>query len=952
MSTSIVKEYLDLTEKHKETYGEKCAVLLQVGAFFEIYGLRADNNDVFGSNIEEICEICELNMTNKQMTHTDATRTFKKNQKVNCHTYPVMMAGFKDYNYEKYVQKLLNCNYVVAIYVQEKNDKVITRKLDCIYSPGTYFSVDKNDKITNNIGCIWMEKFTRKSGELYVVYGVSVVDILTGKSHIFEHETEFSMNPTTFDELERIMSTFTPSELVVVSDIERTELQSIFQFINAANVMTHYVTLSNSCAINCSKQTYIHNILESFFGKSSVTQCKEFNQYEMATQSFCFLLNYIQEHNFSLTKHIDCPLFNNHSSRMILANHTLSQLNIISDGQHKGHLSSVCAFLNKCITPMGKRAFDYMLTNPTFDKEYLHGQYDQTAAFMASHCVEEIRISLRNVKDLEKIMRSIVLKKAYPSHLYQIYNSISIITNINGLLRDEKILDFDVHMDNIKQFFEQNFILTQMQNINSLTYDVNFIQKNVSEKLDDLLNTQRINNKLYDEIHIFFNELMRQKEEKTEYVKKHETNKTEALVLTKKRAKTLSGLLINRDVTICNHTFNLTAVTFKSAGASNDELTFPLLNEVLRRRLSIQDDIQREIGCIYMGILEHLCIHLLDIVKMMSNCLRDIDVFCNKAHVSKKYNYCKPTICDGDESHSFVKATKMRHCLIEQLISDNYVTNDVHLGTDGQNGMLLYGTNAVGKTSYIRAIGICIILAQCGMYVPCSEFVFRPYESIFSRILGNDNLFKGMSTFAVEISELRVILRMANRNSLILGDEVCSGTETESALSIFMSALMRIHSQNSSFIFATHFHEILNYDEMESLTNMAVYHMHVFFDREKQTMSYERLLKPGPGTRNYGLEVCKSLYVDGDFMEQTYVIRNKYFPENRGVLSQKPSRYNAKKLKGMCEMCNKVFSSEVHHKQQQKDADSQGYISNMHKNHVSNLMNLCEKCHKKEHNDS
>ena len=67
---------------------------------------------------------------------------------------------------------------------------------------------------------------------------------------------------------------------------------------------------------------------------------------------------------------------------------------------------------------MGKRAFDYMLTNPTFDKEYLQGQYDQTAAFMASHCVEEIRISLRNVKDLEKIMRSIVLKKAYQSHRF------------------------------------------------------------------------------------------------------------------------------------------------------------------------------------------------------------------------------------------------------------------------------------------------------------------------------------------------------------------------------------------------------------------------------------------------------------------------------------------------------------------------------------------------------
>ena len=105
MSTSIVKEYLDLTSKYKKEYGEKTLVLLQVGAFFEIYGLKTDDGNIFGSNIEEICSICELNLSNKQATHKDAT--YKKNKVSTNHTYSVMMAGFKDYNYEKYVQKLL-----------------------------------------------------------------------------------------------------------------------------------------------------------------------------------------------------------------------------------------------------------------------------------------------------------------------------------------------------------------------------------------------------------------------------------------------------------------------------------------------------------------------------------------------------------------------------------------------------------------------------------------------------------------------------------------------------------------------------------------------------------------------------------------------------------------------------------------------------------------------------
>ena len=74
-------------------------------------------------------------------------------------------------------------------------------------------------------------------------------------------------------------------------------------------------------------------------------------------------------------------------------------------------------------------------------------------------------------------------------------------------------------------------------------------------------------------------------------------------------------------------------------------------------------------------------------------------------------------------------------------------------------------------------------MAQAGLFVPCEKFEYYPYKNIFSRILGNDNLFKGLSTFAVEMSELRHILRYTDENSLILGDELCSGTEIESAIS-------------------------------------------------------------------------------------------------------------------------------------------------------------------------
>ena len=94
-------------------------------------------------------------------------------------------------------------------------------------------------------------------------------------------------------------------------------------------------------------------------------------------------------------------------------------------------------------------------------------------------------------------------------------------------------------------------------------------------------------------------------------------------------------------------------------------------------------------------------------------------------------------------------------------------------------------------------------MAQAGMYVAASEFKFHPYNYIFSRIHNNDNIFKGESSFAVEMSELRSILKRSNDKSIVLGDELCSGTESVSAQSIFASSVVKLSERKTNFIFAT-----------------------------------------------------------------------------------------------------------------------------------------------------
>ena len=415
---------------------------------------------------------------------------------------------------------------------------------------------------------------------------------------------------------------------------------------------------------------------------------------------------------------------------------------------------------------------------------------------------------------------------------------------------------------------------------------------------------------------------------------------------------------------------------------------FPLLNETTQILLTLEGKTNEILTKVYVEIMKEIESSWYDSLEKFSKYISKMDVLLNKVYIANEYHYCRPQIITSSEllrspsvttevssgkgavslcstnsegdlrspdefteafcslTKSMVQATGLRHCLIEHLQTQEiYVTNDITLGDGMEDGILLYGTNAVGKTSIIRALGIAVILAQSGCYVPCTKFIYKPYTAIFSRILGNDNIFKGLSTFAVEMSELRMILKTADQNSLILGDELCSGTEIESALSIFLSGLIHLHEKNTSFIFATHFHDILNFSEMSNLSRLHIKHMSVIYNRELDCLVYDRLLKNGPGNRMYGLEVCKSLHLPDEFLERAYEIRNKYYSDINSALTHHTSHYNSRKIIGMCERCNLKMGDEIHHIQYQQWADSTGFLQHFHKNHVANLISVCTKCH-------
>jgi DNA mismatch repair protein MutS len=983
--TNIMDDYIELTNQNKEKYGEKTVVLLQVGAFFEVYGLKnLETSEVTGSNIEEFSQICQLNVSEKKIT-------YKGKQ--------VVMAGFRDYTLEKYLQKLTDNGYNAAVYVQEKDGKNIKRVFYGAYSAGTYISyeTESSPQITNNIMCVWMDTYKpfEKGGgaggskmKNHIIYGVATVNIFTGKSSIFEHQSPFLMNPTTFDELERYVSVFSPSEVVFISSFDDKTVNSIIQFSGVKTNSIHRLNLNeHKEVINCTKQSYIKHILSKFFGEEMYNVCKEFENHVIATQAFCYLLHFIQQHNSNLTRNFSIPTFNNSADRMILANHTLKQLNVIddqsNDGKRNGNLSCVLSLLNKCNTAMGRRRFQYQLLNPTTNREWLNKEYEMIEKVLAQEngdIIDAFRKKLTQARDVEKLCRQLIVKRIYPSSVFHLYNTVDIVEQLNtcvyenddlcSYLCDEFKMNGENPFDFINNlscrfidFINEKLHIDKCKNANSInSFDDNIIKTGVSPTLDQAVSDYNNNIFIFNETKSALNDLAkRNTTNDTEHVKVHETEKSGlSLQITKTRGNAMKKIIkeileSNNDtqksikIGITGFEIALKDIKFVTASGSNDDIEIPALNKIIKEIFFGKEKMNKLITETYFALLETIEKDWFSALEIFAEYISKLDVLLCKAHVSKIYKYCKPIIVEGDGDKSMVDAHELRHCLIEHLQQNEvYVTNDIEIG-DQTNGILLYGTNAVGKTSFIRALGIAIIMAQSGMFVPCSSFSYVPYNSIYSRILGNDNIFKGLSTFAVEMSELRIILKMADQNSLILGDELCSGTETESALSIFVAGLMELHEKNSTFIFATHFHEIINYDEVKEMDRLSLMHMSVIYDREKDCLIYDRKLKEGPGTRTYGLEVCKSLYLSEDFLERAYSIRNKYHPHTNGELSQIQSRYNSGKIRGVCEMCNKNMGEEIHHLEHQKDADINGFIGSLHKNHPANLLSVCEKCHNKFH---
>ena len=204
------------------------------------------------------------------------------------------------------------------------------------------------------------------------------------------------------------------------------------------------------------------------------------------------------------------------------------------------------------------------------------------------------------------------------------------------------------------------------------------------------------------------------------------------------------------------------------------------------------------------------------LIRRLIDLIGNVDLYHSHIKSSNMLNYKRPEI---STSGSFLNFVGIRHPIIEKLPSkETYVPIDIDFRET--RGVILFGVNCSGKSSLMKAIGMNLVLAQMGMFVAANTMIFSPYHKILTRIIGNDNIFKALSSYAVEITELRGILSKADSHSLVLCDELSKGSESISGTALVASTMIKLSDCGSTFISASHLHGLAELNELRQLSTV------------------------------------------------------------------------------------------------------------------------------------
>jgi DNA mismatch repair protein MutS len=943
----MFQEYFELYKTHTQKYGPKTAIFLMVGSFYELYEIQNKETGECRCNVKDLVDFLGCQVSIKKDIEPG---------------YDGLVAGFPDYVMHKWAGRLTSAGWTVVIVDQIKDmrGKVKERKVSRILSPSTHIeNITSTD--TPYVVTLYFQQ-----GVGAPSFGAGALDLTTGTTITYSGQANGRQDIWTADDLVQMLSVFQPKELIIYWKGQGgTPDEQTFRRIFAVqqSIPLHIRPVETLGAF--SKDLVRTEYLQKIYSIKSVLPAKTYlglrsDNEEMA---LLFLLQFVEEHYPSMLKsfHRNEPWIP--QARLICGNHALTQLQMT--GQNPSE--TVIGLFDKSITPMGKRALKDRLLSPYSEADEIKSRLNEVKEYMywPEEKTKILERQLRFMFDLPRLHRKVLCGLVTPQEiagLFQTYNAMQAI--MNQVTKNTSLVEpftqeqWHTYLDVFKANFNEE--KAQMSNGDITAFNVNKF-KEIGQKEKQIQETLESFQLLRKEIALnggVSEDAVRLEErEKEPYGLK---GSTVTMAQLKKNIKNLpDGTKISE---------------LKSGGWIDCTKLQQLNTQLQKMRESLENLVKTH--------LLDACLEISDagfkIWTLMEFWVSHIDSTQCIGRVSKERGFCCPTIESLDESGSAVDIKNIRHPLVEDGPTRvAYVKHNVKLGgrheaspepphqiqsskefkykargsggAQASLGWLVYGMNASGKSTLMKATGLCVLLAQAGCFVPAKEMTLKPFKAIYTRILNQDNLFAGLSSFAVEMSELRDILRNSNEHTLVLGDELCAGTESISAQALVASGIQWLSLKKSKFIFATHLHGLTNVINTEEL-GVEVWHLHVEYDPITKKLIYDRSLRKGNGSTLYGLEVARAMDLPFEFIEQALKNRHQIMGSVKQVEATSSS-WNTEIVRYNCEVCHKVMTNdlEVHHIKERASATNGILEDGSHMNDKRNLIVICEGCHDKTH---
>jgi len=944
--SSLFVDYYNYYKKYSDLYGDKVIILHQTGHFFEIYDYPVDDGFLC-SDIQKVSKIVNINVTRRD-----------KNKDISPKNW--LMSGVPLMKLDKYCEIFLQNNYHVIVISQVSKPPNIEREVTHVLSPGTVLN-DFNINVENNLVSIYIEKNILMNKELYSA-GISIINVATGKSMITNVIQNYEDEKYTDNEIQRILSYYNPVEILVhTKDFYLTKEEIINKYdLSHDNIyINHFIEEKEFTQI-----PYQNNLLQKVFNFNTMnTPIEELNleRKEEVLLSYVYLLNFIHQHKTTLIDNVERPNELNDENYLTLSADSVRQLNVFNNYSfYTGRNQDLFSLLNKTVTQIGTRLYKNRLLYPCLDTNTINERYDIVELLFPNNYYEQIRMNLKRINDFEKSLRKMSLNELNTANFYSDYICYDFVKNTIELIKDnsrlsDKYTSYNEDFDLFNEYNDKINNTYEFSNFGSYNSS-NDIEKSLFKKgiysdidlLDEKIKTSLYH---YELIIKKFSKIIDPKN-KSKLVKLEYTEKfCWYLSVTKNRSKVIKKYLDNKKIivkdddgnTICK--FDKESITFRNKDNSNCFIESKFIDSLSNDIIKHNKELNHLNTIHWKHTIQDLYNEYKNSLKQINNFIGDIDCHANNAFISIKYNYYRPEIQESDKS--FVKVEGIRHPIAEEINKNSeYIKNDFSLGVPEQSGLLLYGMNSGGKSTLSKAIALSIIMAQSGCYVPARSFIYSQYTQIFTRILSNDKLWSGLSSFQVEVLEMKHILNNADKNSLVIGDEVFNSSESVSAISLVNGCIHKLHELDSSFIFATHLHELIDLPDMKELfkQNLKVYHLQVRV--ENNVLLFDRILKEGSGPESYGILVAETLGLFNDVISIANKTKLHLKNESENIIRKKKSNYNSNIIMDKCKFpgcCNKPDDS--HHIHEQQDADENGNFENFHKNNEHNLIPLCKKHH-------